>query len=360
VVALFENMQANALHQPNLATPILNVFFSLSSVDPRLWMTTVKSEFERIFYGLAVECPHDSIRDCAWNSLKEFFAKTCQAAFRTTNGVNGNASDSDVDSKMEIDQPDEKKDIVKFLWEVMMQCLKKSTNHIPYAAKAFETGAIMLRFVLRCCTNCSAYYKALDPTQPDDASELLNNVGDIAREQLLAHEVEENVLSPDVDNVTLGWTRMLQAVLDLVTSDDIDALIPRYGPPLQANSSGFSTKIIESFLFPALPGDNDTKTMRPYCVQSETRSALFDLVFKLANTQRKRSVIAMFLYQILDDSITLQFLTNFRCRMHSGRALYRSKSMDPSPFTSYGNPKSLEYVLHEFSHESIVHEPRLS
>jgi hypothetical protein len=54
--------------------------------------------------------------------------------------------------------------------------------------------------------------------------------------------------------------------------------------------------VIETFLFPKLPklADVDAPPMEPYCIHSETRTALFDLVLKLVNTPTKRELLSCF------------------------------------------------------------------
>lgn len=63
--------------------------------------------------------------------------------------------------------------------------------------------------------------------QPEEALELLTAVSDLAREQLFDHTVTEDILLGTVDYFTLGWTRMLQAVLDLSPPGELDTLVPR-------------------------------------------------------------------------------------------------------------------------------------
>lgn len=63
--------------------------------------------------------------------------------------------------------------------------------------------------------------------QPEEAMELLTAVSDLAREQLFDHTVTEDILLGTVDYFTLGWTRMLQAVLDLSPPEELDTLVPR-------------------------------------------------------------------------------------------------------------------------------------
>jgi ubiquitin carboxyl-terminal hydrolase 34 len=51
--------------------------------------------------------------------------------------------------------------------------------------------------------------------------------------------------------------------------------------------------------------------MKPYCIHSETRGALFDLVYKLLDAPKKRNVISSFLIQILDAGIYLLEVVDF-------------------------------------------------
>jgi ubiquitin carboxyl-terminal hydrolase 34 len=62
-------------------------------------------------------------------------------------------------------------------------------------------------------------------------------------------------------------------------------------------------------LFPELPSDGPyAEPMIPYCIQSETRGALFDVVFKLANTQSTRNLISAFLKDLIDAGTSFQNL----------------------------------------------------
>jgi hypothetical protein len=223
--ALSKVMMANAVNHPNLVTPMLNILFTLSTINTRVWMSTLNT-FTLDFYQLSIESQYDAVRENAWNSLRAFFGRTCQTAFLPTQGINGNSSDSDAENKMEIDRPTGKREIVEFLWDMMMLCLKKSD--FLRAGKAFETAPIMLRFALTEITKCSAYYKALEAVAPSSASSWLKEVGATARMELFRHRVQENVLDQDVDNITLGWTRMLQAVVDLLSLEEVDSVIPLY------------------------------------------------------------------------------------------------------------------------------------
>jgi hypothetical protein len=40
--------------------------------------------------------------------------------------------------------------------------------------------------------------------------------------------------------------------------------------------------------------------MPPYCIQSETRGALFDLIYKLADTQQKKDLICSFFLNLIE------------------------------------------------------------
>lgn len=63
--------------------------------------------------------------------------------------------------------------------------------------------------------------------QPEEAIELLGAVSDLAQDQLSAHTVTEDILVGTVDYITLGWTRILQAVLDLSPPEELSTLVPR-------------------------------------------------------------------------------------------------------------------------------------
>jgi hypothetical protein len=223
--ALVEIMTTSAVDHANLVTPMLNILFTLSTINARLWMNALNN-LTLDFYLLSIESRYDAVRENAWNSLRAFFGRTCQTAFLPTNGINGNSSDSDAENKMEIDRPTGKREVVEFLWDLMMVCLKKSD--FLRAGKGFETGPIMLRFAIAEVTKCSAYYKAFESVAPNSASSWLKEVGATARMELFRHRVQENVLDQDVDNITLGWTRMLQAVVDLLSVEEVDSVIPLY------------------------------------------------------------------------------------------------------------------------------------
>jgi hypothetical protein len=62
---------------------------------------------------------------------------------------------------------------------------------------------------------------------------------------------------------------------------------------------------MQTFLFPPL-STADRKPITvipPYCIQSETRSALFDLIFTLLHNQAKRNIISYYLSKMLDAGI---------------------------------------------------------
>jgi uncharacterized UBP type Zn finger protein len=67
-----------------------------------------------------------------------------------------------------------------------------------------------------------------------------------------------------------------------------------------------------TFLFPKLPAQEEKNPppMKPYCIQSETRGALFDLVFKLLNTPTKRSLLSIFVQNMLDEGMFYLYLGN--------------------------------------------------
>jgi hypothetical protein len=129
-----------------LATPVFNILFTLSSIDAELWMKILRSGFEGQFYAMAVECQNESIRENSWNCLLAFFTSLCRESFAITNG-NGDHSDSDNENKMDIDRtPAEGRDVILFIWEVAIGCMRNSHVYISQASKAFETGANMLRY----------------------------------------------------------------------------------------------------------------------------------------------------------------------------------------------------------------------
>lgn len=135
----------------------------------------------------------------------------------------------------------------------------------------------------------------------------MREISSRARSELFDHVVQESVLNNAVDYITLGWTRILQVCFDLMSPNDIDAIIPRYKSSwMFANIRNFSHQVISTFLFPALPSQDieNPHPMKPYCIHSETRGALFDLVFKLLDTP-KRNVISCFVHSILETGMSL-------------------------------------------------------
>ena len=70
-------------------------------------------------------------------------------------------------------------------------------------------------------------YKHMSAVSPDEAGDLLRDISKLSQEELFKHRVQETVLTTAVDYITLGWTRMLQAVLELNPSDEFDELIPK-------------------------------------------------------------------------------------------------------------------------------------
>ena len=143
--ALLNTIQFHANRSPYVIAPTLNTLFTLSSIDTPLWLKILNPTFGTCFYTLAVACPNDAVREHAWNCLRGFFAKCCQGAFNTTNGTQENGSD--VENRMDIDpKPSEVRDIVAYLWELVIDCLVMAKTDIPNAAKAFETAADVLRY----------------------------------------------------------------------------------------------------------------------------------------------------------------------------------------------------------------------
>lgn len=124
----------------------MDILSGLSSIDGRLWLKLVGHEFQELFFAAAVAQLDESARESAWAAMLTFFEKRCQIAFQVSNGTN-EQSDSDPETRMEIDpQPDVEREIVFFIWEVTLNCMKKANAYIPLAKKAFDTGASMLRY----------------------------------------------------------------------------------------------------------------------------------------------------------------------------------------------------------------------
>ena len=63
--------------------------------------------------------------------------------------------------------------------------------------------------------------------QLDQESELLKAIAALGANNLFGHSVQETVVDSAVDYFTLGWTRMLQAVLDLAPARDLDKLLSK-------------------------------------------------------------------------------------------------------------------------------------
>lgn len=118
----------------------------LTMINARLLLDVIRPEFEPLFFASAVEEASESNREHIWNSMQAFFTHSCIKAFMTVNGNGTELSDSDSENKMDIDfRPNDLRDIVSFLWQVTINCLKKGSAHIPLAGKAFDTSAQMLR-----------------------------------------------------------------------------------------------------------------------------------------------------------------------------------------------------------------------
>jgi hypothetical protein len=65
-------------------------------------------------------------------------------------------------------------------------------------------------------------------SHPQAANDLLKEISSLAQTQLFGHTVQESVLTNDIDYITLGWTKILQVVFDLLPDEEFDALVPRY------------------------------------------------------------------------------------------------------------------------------------
>lgn len=63
---------------------------------------------------------------------------------------------------------------------------------------------------------------------PEKANDLLKGILALSQKELFDHVVQESVLTSAVDYLTLGWTRMLQAVFDLMSPVDLEAIVSRY------------------------------------------------------------------------------------------------------------------------------------
>jgi len=62
---------------------------------------------------------------------------------------------------------------------------------------------------------------------PEDGSELVTEILNLSQRELFGHQVQESVLTSSVDYITLGWTRMLQAVVDILLPEDVDLVLPK-------------------------------------------------------------------------------------------------------------------------------------
>src|SRR5947207_13685086 len=123
----------------------MNILLMLAAMDAPLWLSIVQPEFEPLFFAIAVEHPNDPTREAAWTSLGDLFTCCCMKAFTVVNG-NSEQSDSEAESKMEIDHhPD--RNIVTYLWQVTLNCLKKANAYTSLAGKAFDTGATIFRYI---------------------------------------------------------------------------------------------------------------------------------------------------------------------------------------------------------------------
>jgi hypothetical protein len=139
-------MDSPASQQPFLVSSLLNVLFALSLVDVNLWIDILGPQFEHRFYALALATPVIAVRDAAWESLQAFYTTLCQSISAKPSNGHAYQSDSDSESKMEIDPPSGGSHrLATFLWNTALNCLKNSDRHVQFAGKAFETGASLLR-----------------------------------------------------------------------------------------------------------------------------------------------------------------------------------------------------------------------
>jgi hypothetical protein len=129
---------------PSLATHVMRILMMLSMIDAPLWLKILQPEFEDLFFAMAVESVGDQHREAVWNAMEMSFNHSCLRSFTFMNG-NSEQSDSDTESKMEIDHHPPDQSIVGFLWQVTINCLKRAGAHILLAGKAFDTAATMLR-----------------------------------------------------------------------------------------------------------------------------------------------------------------------------------------------------------------------
>jgi len=144
--AMLNFMRFHIKNNYEIPTPAMSILSVVSTIDAHLWLKVVQPYFEPAFFRWAVDHV-PLIREPFWNGMQEFFTSSCQRAFTITNG-NSEQSDSDVEGKMQIDHhPNEMRNIVSYLWKITVNCLRRAKNYIPYAAKAFSSGASMLRYV---------------------------------------------------------------------------------------------------------------------------------------------------------------------------------------------------------------------
>lgn len=121
----------------------MNILLVLSAMDVGLWLSIIQPEFESLFFAVAVEHPNDPTREAVWTSFGDLFTYCSMKAFSVVNG-NNEQNDSDAESKMEIDHHPYR-NIVTYLWQVTLNCLKRAHAYISLAGKAFDTGANILR-----------------------------------------------------------------------------------------------------------------------------------------------------------------------------------------------------------------------
>jgi hypothetical protein len=215
-----------------LCTPLLNVMLMLSHRDRRRWFALVQPQFEDAFFAVAVAYPSEILHEAAWTALEFVFGSACSQAFSVVNGNgSGNQSDSDVENRMDIDPELGERAIVNYFWTLMLNCLKRAAEHVTFACKAFESAVNMFRYVREEeVAEHRLYRKSLSNVSPEEASDLVTEVLTLSQRELYGHQVQESVRTNSVDYVTLGWTRMLQAVVDMLPQEDIDVVLPKYIP----------------------------------------------------------------------------------------------------------------------------------
>ena len=135
-----------------LASPVMRIMSALAILKPRYWIKCSQSDFENLLFSIGVDCQVDATRDHSWNAMEEFFQLVCHRAFTSSNGADEQEG-SDVENQMDIDNhPSDLRTVVSFLWRAALECAKRAETLIPWAAKAFETTAKMLRyFVAQLC-----------------------------------------------------------------------------------------------------------------------------------------------------------------------------------------------------------------